>query len=212
MFLCRINVWWEAKVEKIASILVFSGYYIFVVRVIVMKPWYPSTEEGKTKTKKSELWSKDMDDLYIWCLMHGVSLYFNKVVHWTWHRSVVSVSTTLYHELCRIFFIFLPIITILHCPPSWTKCLLPLDGFKKTCNCLWTWEMMGICEWLIDWIVMLPMLIVMSCWWPYSHLLTHKRSTKHTKQQPPALWSLFLMMRDGKYQFLSLFDVHLLGS
>ena len=37
-----------------------------------------------------------------------------------------------------------------------------------------------------SWIVVPPMLLLMSCWRPYSHIPTHKRPTMHYEQQPAA--------------------------
>ena len=63
-----------------------------------------------------------------------------------------------------------------------TKCLLPLDALWNSYRCLSTWEFTKLYLWRIDWIVMLPMLLVMSCWWPYGHLPTGKRRIKHSEQ------------------------------
>ena len=68
------------------------------------------------------------------------------------------------------------------CQPSPTKCLLPLDALWNSYRRLCTWEFTNIYLWRIDWIVVLPMLLVMSCWWSYGHLPTDKRRIKHSEQ------------------------------
>ena len=63
---------------------------------------------------------------------------------------------------------------------SWS--LLPIGALWNSYRRLSTWEVIKIYLWRIDWIVMLPMLLVMSCWWPYGHLPIEKRHIKHSEQ------------------------------
>ena len=68
------------------------------------------------------------------------------------------------------------------CQPNPTKCLLTFDALWNSHRRLCTWEFTKISLWRIDWIVVLPMLLVMSCWWSYGHLPTDKRRIKHSEQ------------------------------
>ena len=49
-----------------------------------------------------------------------------------------------------------------------------------------------------SWIVVPPMLLLMSSWWLYSHVPTHKRPTMHYEQQPAAYRLFFYLLGDLK--------------
>ena len=104
------------------------------------------------------------------------------------HWKCQSMSLYKVHTIeqgCDVFFSLFPseILMSYHWQhPIW--CFLLLHGLWYSDNSHRTWEMIKGCVRRMDRIVVLPMLVVMSYWWPFSHITTHYGPTKHCELQP----------------------------
>ena len=72
---------------------------------------------------------------------------------------------------------FLSVITVPPGHPTSVKCVVPFDDRMNGYDALRSWEMMKISVRSSDWLIVLSMLIVMNCLWPYGHVPTSRGLT-----------------------------------
>ena len=129
---------------------------------------------------------KDCHHLY-W----SIDVWIRQFCHWNPQKTISCYD--LFHGCmlinglhdwasCGVFkSLFFWLILIPQYRPCPTMYYWVVDARRTSHSCLRTWEITNRYVRKIDQMVVTSLLLVMGCWWSYSHISTYKRHVKHSR-------------------------------